>query len=83
MRTVDVVETLPEHPDPSGEDPVLADDDNSQRLTPELHRLMRRPDFNTAAWVGLQLELGKLQPLPPRPPDDEIGHEPDAKVGGS
>jgi hypothetical protein len=83
VRTVHVVETLPEHPGHSGEDTVPPADDNSQRLTPELHRLMRRPDFNTAAWVGLQLELGKLQPFPPRLPDDEIDQEPDAKVGGS
>ncbi len=73
VRTVDVVETQPVPPAA----------DNLQKLTPELRRLMRRPDFNTAAWVGLQLVLGNLQQDPPRLPDGENDHERDAKIGGS
>jgi hypothetical protein len=69
MRTVDIVGPAP---------------DNSQDLAPDLNRLMRRPDLDTAAWVGLQLASGALASFPPRlPDDDEADYEPDAKIGGS
>jgi hypothetical protein len=72
VRTVDVVETQP----------VPPADDDSQELTPELRRLMADPRFNTAAWVGLQLRLGRLEPCTAAV-GDEPDYEPDAKVGGS